>query len=194
MLLAGVFTLANLPVLLGVMLSVIGTGLLVGAFVRSGRGLIPFAILLGAMTWLAVVAPLDRWEDVEARDFRAAPTTVAALQPRYEFGAGDIDLDLRNLDLSVPAGVTGAPGDSSPVRTEISLGTGNLEVWLPADADVTFTGSVGVGHLSFGDRSEGGPGVQMQIPNDLGADGIQTGRPLVLSVENGLGNVEVHRD
>ena len=39
MLLAGVGSLANLPVLLGVVLAVIGAGLVVGAFLRSGRGL-----------------------------------------------------------------------------------------------------------------------------------------------------------
>ena len=37
--------LTDLPVLFGVLLAVLGAGLLVGAFTRSGRGLIPVALL-----------------------------------------------------------------------------------------------------------------------------------------------------
>ena len=52
--------LTDLPVLFGVLLSVLGGGLVVGAFTRSGRGLIPVALLVAALTWGALAAPLDR--------------------------------------------------------------------------------------------------------------------------------------
>ncbi|MDT7579778.1 MAG: hypothetical protein QOK35_1042, partial [Pseudonocardiales bacterium] len=51
----------DLPVLLGVVLSVLGGGLVVGSFVRSGRGLIPFALLASFVAWGALAAPLDRF-------------------------------------------------------------------------------------------------------------------------------------
>jgi phage shock protein PspC (stress-responsive transcriptional regulator) len=188
MLLAGALTLPNLPVLLGVALAVIGAGLVLGAFVRSGRGLIPVALLLGALTWALVAAPLDRWQGNGVGELREAPTTVAALQPSYQRTAGEIALDLRNLDLSVPPG-----GNASPVRSTITLGVGDVEVWLQPNTDVTLTSTTGVGSVEFDGRSESGPGAHVAVTNDLGADGVPTGRPLVLTIETGAGSVEVHR-
>jgi predicted membrane protein len=188
MLLAGALTLANLPVLLGVTLAVIGAGLVLGAFVRSGRGLIPVALLLGVLTWASVAAPLDRWQGNGIGELRAAPTTVAALQPSYQRTAGEIALDLRNLDLSVPPG-----GNASPVRSAITLGVGDVEVWVPPNADLTLTSTTGVGDVEFDGRSESGPGAHLAVTDDLGADGVPTGRPLVMTIETGAGSVEVHR-
>jgi phage shock protein PspC (stress-responsive transcriptional regulator)/predicted membrane protein len=188
MLLAGVLTLANLPVLLGVVLAVIGAGLVVGAFVRSGRGLIPIAVLLGALTWAMVAAPLDRWQGNGFGELRETPTTVAALQPSYQRTAGEIALDLRNLDLTAQPG-----GNSSPVRSSITLGVGDVEVWVSRNADLSLTSTTGVGNIEFDTREESGPGAHLAVANDLGADGVASGRPLVLSIEAGAGSVEVHR-
>ena len=102
LLIAGAFTLANLPIVFGVALTVLALGLLVGSLLRTGRGLIPFALLLIALTWGVLAAPVDRWRGGEVGDLRAAPTTVAALAPEYQRSAGEIDLDLRNLDLTMP--------------------------------------------------------------------------------------------
>ncbi len=189
LLLSGAFTLANVPVVFGVTLAVIGLGLLVGAFLRTGRGLIPFALLLIVMTWGALSAPVDRWRGGEVGDLTAAPTTVAALAPSYERSAGTITLDLRNLDLTLPAGAA----DPGPVRTAISMGAGDVEVMVPANADVTVDGSVGVGSVSFDDREDAGPDAGLKVNQDLGADGVRSGRLLVLDIEAGAGNVEVHR-
>lgn len=189
LLIAGAFTLANVPIVFGVALCVLGLGLLVGAFLRTGRGLIPFALVLMMLTWAVLSAPVDRWRGGEVGDLRVAPTTPAALLPRYEHSAGQIDLDLRNLDLSVPPG---AP-DPGPVRTAVSVGAGDVQVWLPENADVTIDGTVGVGSLSFGQREDAGPGAELHVTDDLGADGVKSGRTLVLDLEAGAGNVEVHR-
>ena len=188
MLVAGALTLANLPVLSGVALAVIGAGLVVGAFLRTGRGLIPVALLLGALTWALLAAPLDRWQGNGVGDLRAAPTTVAALQPSYQRTAGEVALDLRNLDLAVPPG-----GNASPVRSTITLGVGDVQVQVPQNADVTLTSTTGVGSVEFDGRSESGPGAHLAVADDLGADGVRTGRPLILDIETGAGSVEVHR-
>jgi phage shock protein PspC (stress-responsive transcriptional regulator)/predicted membrane protein len=188
MLLAGVLTLANLPVLLGVVLAVIGAGLLIGSFLRAGRGLIPFALLLSVLTWAAVAAPLDRWQGHGFGDLRDAPATVAQLQPSYHRTAGNVELDLRKLDLTATPG-----GNSSPVRTSVSVGAGDVEIWVPPNADVSFTGPAGVGDVEFAQNSQSGPGAHLEVTDDLGADGVASGRPLVLDVEMGAGNVEVHR-
>jgi phage shock protein PspC (stress-responsive transcriptional regulator) len=189
LLIVGAFTLANLPIVFGVMLAVLGLGLLVGSLLRSGRGLIPFALLLIAVTWAVLAAPVDRWRDGEVGDLRVAPTTAAALLPTYERSAGEIDLDLRNLDLAVPPG---AP-DPGPVQTKVSIGAGDVQVRVPDNADVTVNGSVGVGSVSFADHEDAGPGAELRVNQDLGDDGVRSGRLLVLDLEAGAGNVEVHR-
>jgi phage shock protein PspC (stress-responsive transcriptional regulator) len=189
LLLNGAFTLGNVPILFGVTLAVIGLGLLAGAFLRTGRGLIPFALVLIVMTWGVLSAPTDRWREGEVGELSAAPTTVAALAPTYERSAGAISLDLGDLDLTVPEGAA----DPGPVRTTISMGAGDVQVWVPANADVTLDGSVRFGSVSFDDREDAGPGAQLKINQDLGADGVRSGRLLVLDIEAGAGNVEVHR-
>jgi phage shock protein PspC (stress-responsive transcriptional regulator) len=188
MLLAGALTVSNLPTLLGVVLAVLGAGLVVGSFLRAGRGLIPIALVLGVLTWSVVAAPLDRWEGNGWGELRAAPTTVAALQPSYQRTAGEIDLDLRNLDLAVPP-----DGNATPVRTRVSLGAGDVLVQVPNTADVTLTGSLGAGDISFGELTDDGPGAELNVVDDLGTDGVRSGRPLLLDIEAGAGDVEVRR-
>ncbi len=180
--------LTDLPVLLGVVLAVLGGGLVVGAFLRGGRGLIPFALLASAVTWGALTAPLDRIGTDGPRDLRIAPTTAAALAPYYENPVGTVELDLRGMDLSVPAG---AP--ATPVATRIEAGLGSVEIWVPDDADVRFTGSTGVGSVVFDEEETDGPDARLRI-DDLGRDRIASGRPIVLDVHADAGAVEVHRD
>ena len=188
MMFGGMMTLANLAVLCGVVLAVLGAGLVVGAFLRTGRGLVPFALLLSALTWALLAAPVDRWHGDGYGELIAAPTTVAALQASYERGAGEINLDLRNLDLSLPA-----DGNASPVRTRISMGAGDVEVQVPATADVTVTARAGFGDVRFGDREDDGPDAHVQVIDDLGTDGVRSGRPLVIDIDAGLADVEVRR-
>jgi phage shock protein PspC (stress-responsive transcriptional regulator) len=179
--------LTDLPVLFGVLLAVLGAGLVVGAFTRSGRGLIPVALLTMALAWGALAAPLDRIAAGPQQDLRLAPTTPAALAPHYESGVGTVELDLRRMDLTVPPGAA-----ATPVATRIDAGLGAVEIMVPRDADVRFTGESGLGSVEFDDQEMGGPGARLSV-NDLGADGVASGRPLVLDVHAGVGSVEVHR-
>ncbi|MEJ3656157.1 PspC domain-containing protein [Actinomycetes bacterium KLBMP 9759] len=187
LLLAGVFNPANLPLMLGAPLAVIGMGLVVGSFVRAGRALIPFALILGALTWASLAAPLERWQEGYS-ELVVEPTSVAQLQPRYERPFGEVVLDLRNLDLTVPVA-----GDASPVPTTVSLGAGEITVRLPENADVSVRAEAGLGNVEFGGSSQTGTGSQIDIKEDLGADGVKSGRMLQLVLETGAGNVEVHR-
>ena len=184
--LLGTGGLTDLPLLFGVLLAVLGGGLVVGAFTRAGRGLIPVALITMALTWGALAAPLDRIA-AGPQEIREAPTTPAQLAPRYQSGVGEIDLDLRGLDLTVPPG-----GTVTPLATTIEAGVGAVEIQVPRDADVRFTGESGLGSVKFDDQERGGPGAQLSV-NDLGADGVAGGRPLVLDVHAGVGSVEVHR-
>jgi hypothetical protein len=180
--------LTDLPVLLGVVSAVLGTGLVVGAFLRAGRGLVPFALLTVALTWGALAAPLDRLAAEPARNLELAPLTPAALAPYYTQATGTIELDLSRMDLSVPPGAPVAP-----VATRIETGAGTVEIRVPDDADVWFAGSTGIGAVEFGDQESNGPDARLTV-DDLGADGVASGRPLVLDVRTGAGTIEVQRD
>jgi hypothetical protein len=179
--------LRDAPVLLGVVLAVLGGGLIVGSVLRAGRGLIPFALLAMAVTWGVLAAPLHRITDGPAEDLRLAPVTPAALAPRYDTGLGDVTLDLRRMDLSVPAGAA-----ATPLATTIDTGVGDVEIEVPRDADVRFNGQSGLGDVTFDDQGNDGPGARLNI-DDLGADGVASGRPIVLTVQSGVGDVAVHR-
>ncbi|AEA27477.1 PspC domain-containing protein [Pseudonocardia benzenivorans] len=206
-LLLGGTNLMSLPTLLAIVLGILGAGLVVGAFVRAGRGIIPFALIMCLLTWGAMQVPTDSLRG-GVGNTEVRPVSVDMLAPSYERAAGNIELDLRGLDLSVPAGVgaTALPQDPGvpappappappvpPVETRVDVGMGNLEVWVPANADVTVHADAGVGHVQFGNRESGGSSARIDVVDDLGADGIRSGRPIVLDLHAGLGNVEVHR-
>lgn len=180
---SGVAGVGTFPVLLGVVAAVLGLGLVVGSFLRAGRGLIPFAVLVSILIWGALSAPWHGFGRDGFGELRAAPTTAAQLQPKYERGAGDVTLDLRGLDLS-------GTGD---VRTAINVGAGDAKVLLPANADVTFTGAAGLGDVKYDGREDEGPGSRLAVTEDLGADGLRSGRLLTIDVQAGAGDVEVRR-
>jgi phage shock protein PspC (stress-responsive transcriptional regulator) len=188
LLLTGSLAIPTVPVLLGVVLAVLGTGLLVGSFLHAGRGIIPFALLVSALTWGALAAPLARVGGDGFGDIQVAPTTVSQLQPGYRRTAGDITVDLSKLDLSVPAG-----GNASDVNLAVETGAGDATVVVPAQADVTFTGSAGLGDVQFAGQKVSGPGSKLSLVDDLGSDGVRAGRLLVIDVQTGAGDVEVRR-
>jgi predicted membrane protein len=148
---------------------------------------VPVALVLAALTWAAVAAPLEDW-DGRVGDVRAAPRTVADVAPLYSAGVGSLELDLRHLDLRVP------PGEAAtPVTTSVRADMGEVQVRVPPDADVTVHGSIDLGHIQFEDREAGGPSSRLDVVDDLGTDGARSGRPIVLDIKAGMGNVEVER-
>ncbi|MGQ0573656.1 MAG: PspC domain-containing protein [Pseudonocardia sp.] len=177
----------SVTILFGVLLAVLGTGLVAGAFLRSGRALVPIALVTAAIAWAVVAAPFDGWGG-EYAEVRYAPAAAAGVLPLYSVGLGSLELDLRDVDLSVPPGTP-----TEPLRTAIRAEGGDVQVFVPPDADVTLRGDVGFGHVGFGELGSGGPDARLDVVDDLGADGVRTGRPIVLDVTAGFGNVEVHR-
>ncbi len=180
----------GLRVVFGVVLAVLGLGLLVGAFLHRGRGLIALAIPLILLTYAVTAAQLQDWRGAE--DLTAAPTTVAAVAPSYERSAGDIRLDLRQLDLSTPTGTDALPATTGPVSTTVAVDVGSIEVQVPPDADVTVRCEASLGQVDCLGHELEGPGLETTV-TDLGRDGVSSGRPLMLDVSAGLGDVEVRR-
>ncbi|QCQ92114.1 PspC domain-containing protein [Rhodococcus sp. SGAir0479] len=154
----------------GIALAVIGVGLLIGAFLRRGYGLLTVAFPLAGFVILAsVVGPLN-WDESKLGDHVWTPRSPTELAPVYEGTAGDFTLDLRQLELT----------ETSDVRLEGKLG--NYTVIVPQNMDVHTDCSVVAGDVDcIGDGFVDG-----------GADGIN-GPVLNVTVDNKLGEVRVYR-
>lgn len=83
-----------------VALSIIAVGLILGAFLRKGYGLLVVgAPLAGFVILASVVGPVNLDDSVSGAQ-RVAPLTAAALAPAYDVGFGELDLDLTGLTLT----------------------------------------------------------------------------------------------
>lgn len=162
-------------------LAVVGAGLVVGSFVRGGRGLIPIAIPLAAITWGLAVVPNANFSNMG--DVRIAPSHVTEVLPQYEHGAGDVELDLTRMRVS----------DDETVSTEVKLGFGDLEVLVPPGADVEATCSSNLGDVECLGEHASGPDSSRDV-TDFGDDGAGSGGKFKLKLVNtGAGSVELKR-
>lgn len=205
---------------LGCVLAVVALGLLLGAFLHQGRGLILLAIPLVLITFGVTNARINHWE--QSGQLRIAPTTVAGLAESYHRGFGTVELDLTQLDLSTPgappsatpspvprppapgqpAPTTAAPTQAppppgapplTPVRTKISMQAGEVIVILPPNADVTVHCHTDVGTVDcLGQHDDGDPGADLRDA-DLGEDRTAGGRQLDIDITVGAGTVSVTR-
>ncbi len=166
-------------------LAVFGTGLVVSSFLgRTGFGTIFQVVVTAALLAGAVALPEKITTEWTRRTW--TPAAVAAVEPRYDLGAGVGTLDLSRL--SVPEGTT--------VRTAVDVGAGKLEVLVPRDAVVRLRAQVGLGDLQL----PGQPADDIDIAPDRDETrtlnppaGTEPAGTLDLSLEVGLGQVEVTR-
>ncbi|MBC3193891.1 PspC domain-containing protein [Pseudonocardia sp. C8] len=174
----------------GAALAVVGIGLLVGAFRRAGRWLIPFAVLLALLTGMTSLVNGAFGPDGWAMrggfgPIEEAPPTPAQLAPEYRRGTGSIDLDLTRLDL------TATPGADGPVRTLAEVGAGAITVRVPENADLVVRGSARFGDVTVDGQSRTGQDSHLTV-TDPGPDG-PGGRVLELDLRAEMGAVEVQR-
>jgi phage shock protein PspC (stress-responsive transcriptional regulator)/predicted membrane protein len=168
------------PRVLAMVLAVLGGGLVVGSFVRGGRGLIPIVIPLAVITWAIAVSPPHGWDGFG--DQKYTPTAVADVRQSYELGAGKIELDLTGLPLT--------DGDAVP-PVRVRVGAGDVMVIVPENADVKATCSAGFGTVKCLDQTSDGPDIELPV-TDNGHDG-PGGGALELNLSAGTGNVELKR-
>ncbi|MFI9506452.1 PspC domain-containing protein [Nocardia sp. NPDC052566] len=150
-----------------VALAVLALGLIAGAFLRRGYGLLVLtAPLAGFVVLASLVGPID-FDNGGVGDQAWAPTTTADLQDNYEVGAGSATLDLRTLNLTQSRTV------------HVSVGLGDARVLLPPNMLVRTKCDV-----SLGDQ---------KCPTGLTGEQKPDAPVLDLTVEVGAGNVEVTR-
>ena len=150
-----------------------GVMLLVGAFYGRAGGL----ILVGLVASVATLATSAAEDFDESKVHR--PATAAAVQERYELGAGELTLDLTGVsDLDALDGRT----------IHVEAGAAAIDVLLPEDLDVDVEARVGLGNAKlFGDEQDGG-GIEITNSHDGGEDVPQ----LALDIQLGVGEIDVH--
>ncbi len=105
-------------------LTVVAIGLLLGAFMRKGYGLLVVTGPLLAFVVLAsIVGPISFNGEYAGQQVHA-PTTVAELQSSYTVQMGDLQLDLRGLDLTEDTTIA------------VSVAAGNATILVPESMNI----------------------------------------------------------
>jgi hypothetical protein len=163
---------------LAIALMAVGVALLATARSGSHGGLVALGMVLTpAVIVVSLVPGVHPFSGAGERVY--APTTIAAVEPSYELGAGPMTLDLR--DLVIP------PGER--VSLSASVGLGELTVHVPRDVAVEVFAATGGGDVTIFDREWNGLGVDVaeSFP------GAEAAGRLLLDLSVGLGAIEVTR-
>jgi phage shock protein PspC (stress-responsive transcriptional regulator) len=151
-----------------------GAAVVVGAFMKPIRWLVPPALALALAAGIVAAAGIDLDGGVGEREYSPASTTD--LRDRYELGVGDLVVDLRDTDL--PAG---------DVPLEMDVGVGEAMVIVPADVCVATNADVGIGNVRTFGHDNGGIDVDFEDIPDAAPDVTR----VVLDADVGLGQVRV---
>ena len=163
---------------LAIALMAVGASLLASARSGSHGGLVFLGLILTPAVIAASVIPaVNPLNGAGERSY--APTTVAAVQPEYELGAGPLNLDLRDLAV--------APGERVPIAA--SVGLGELTVRVPDGVAVDVVATTGGGDVRILGREWNGLGIEV----DESVAGSELAGRLVLELAVGLGAIEVTR-
>lgn len=165
--------------IVALVLTVVGVGLLVGSVWGRAWWLIPLGLLLVpvmAVTSVASEVPVTGRTGQQVEQ----PRVLADVQPEYRLSAGQLRLDLQQVDFG-----------AQPHLVRVSMGAGDLTVVVPNDQPVTVTSSVGAGEM----RVLGHPINQgLKVRETVNDDGTNArlGR-LTLDLRLGVGQIVVTR-
>lgn len=173
-------------------LTVFGLGMGVGAFWgRIGTGTILAAVFTAAL--IAGASALPPSMTTQWTDERWTPSSVAAVEPSYELGSGRATLDLSGVEMS----------DGERLSTTMTVGGGQLRVYVPRDVTVEITADIRLGGYTFGDREDPDRGPNGRVQGGgFRADWSATYGPppgtdpagvLELRLSVGVGHIEVER-
>jgi hypothetical protein len=154
-------------------MAITGVMLVLGAFWGRAGGLILVG-LVAAVATLGATASGD-WESTTMTH---APTDAAQVRDSYDFGDGEM-----LLDLSAVTDVDALDGH----RVSVDGGVGTIEVVVPDGMDVAVDASTGVGAIEVFGRHAGGLGVHQ----DGSVDGGGEAPDMTIEVDLGIGQVTV---
>ncbi|WP_244976118.1 PspC domain-containing protein [Nocardia huaxiensis] len=146
-------------------LAVVGIGLVLGAFLRRGHGLmVLLAPLAGFVILASLIGPIE-WDETTMGDQSWTATTAADLRPAYKVNMGSATLDLSALKLTEDR------------TTTVTVGAGEAKVILPPNLRVNTTCNVRMGDSNC----------------QSGMSGPDSGPVLNLIINVRMGDVEVTR-
>jgi phage shock protein PspC (stress-responsive transcriptional regulator) len=156
-------------------LLLVGAVLLLGSRVGQARGLVVVGLVLAAAATLASVwdVSLSGGMGDRLRD----PATPAELEREYRLGAGELTLDLSDIEFT----------DDRTVDARVGLG--QLRVVVPDDVDLVVHAKVAGGEVNVLGEREDGLGVERTFTDD----GDEGAPRLTLDLDVGFGEVEVDR-
>ncbi|MGY4101429.1 PspC domain-containing protein [Nocardia sp. R16R-3T] len=139
-----------------VALAVIGLGLVIGAFLRRGYGLLVLTAPLAGFVVLASMLGPIHFDSATVGDRTWAPTSMADLAPKYELTVGTGTLDLRSLQLTENRTV------------EVAIQIGEVKILLPEAMAVRTECSVNIGDVNCptgitGPHAEGAPVLDLKV-------------------------------
>jgi len=155
----------------------VGLACVAGAFRGRQHALMVVGVAL--MVLLSLATAVDWNLDLPVAgvgDRSERPTSPAQLR-EYELGVGNLELDLRQLQL--PPGTT---------TVEARVGIGELVVEVPSGVSVQVVARSGLGEVQVFGEEDGGVGSRIDATSEQGGD-----RRLELDARVGLGQVQVDR-
>lgn len=155
--------------------TILGIGLLVGAFAGRARWLILAGVI---MVPTMLFSPVFEYEwTSENFERSAAPTTFAEVDDAYELELGNLHIDLREL-----------PWDGQIIEMSISVDAGNVELILPEGVGLIGSAEVSAGRVAAPGRESSGlgnPALTFDSPGPRGT--------VNLDARVDLGNIEISR-
>ncbi|MEV5837355.1 PspC domain-containing protein [Nocardia sp. NPDC052112] len=139
-----------------VALAVIGSGLVIGAFLRRGFGLLVLTAPLAGFVVLASMLGPIHFDSATVGDRTWAPATMADLAPKYELTIGTGTLDLRSLQLTENRAI------------EVAVQIGEAKILLPEGMAVRTDCSVNMGDVNCptgitGPHADGTPVLDLKV-------------------------------
>ena len=157
---------------------IVGAAIAFGAMTqRRVGGLVFLGLLLLAAFSLAAITPVSVSAGVGEKSER--PTTVTALDPSYEHGIGELELDLG--DITLPTGTT---------SVDASVGIGKIVVTVPEDVALVIDAHAGVGSIDLmGARDDG-----VDADRTITLPGSTPDAPVLdLEADIAIGDIQVQR-
>jgi phage shock protein PspC (stress-responsive transcriptional regulator) len=168
-----------------VALTIVGLGLVVGAWLGRARLLIPLGLVLS----FGMLAATASEHTAPFSDPRRAPEVfmplsvqeLTANNPRH-YDNGSVQIDLSQLDF-----------EGQDVTFEAQNEIGEMTVILPPNVDVVVKAKVEIGDANVFHASWGGLSDEWRTVIDNGEDGEGKGGKLTLTLSVDVGNLEVSR-
>lgn len=157
-------------------IGVVGLGLVVGAWFGRSRGLIFLGLLMIPFVLAASVA--DVRFNAEVGDPTYHPVSTDAVLAEYELGAGQLNVDLSDLEVG-----------AQTVLIKASIGVGELRIVVPKGVTIDAKGRVGIGEVQILNLSKSGIDQELSVlsetPEDIGR--------IEIDAEAGFGAVHIRR-